>query len=66
MKKLVILSLIAPAILGLAACGAPKGGDNTVVSNDVMSNAEDTNLSVDENAATLNDTVPVDNVANAN
>ena len=66
MKKLVILSLIAPAVLGLAACGGTKGGDNIGVSNDTITNVDDTNLSVDENATVLNDTVPVDNVANAN
>ena len=65
MKKLVILSLIAPAVLGLAACGGPKV-DNSIVSNDTISNVDDTNLSADENATVLNDTVPADNVANAN
>ena len=65
MKKLVILSLIAPAILGLAACGQKDQG-NVVVSNDVVSNADDLNLTDDINASTLNDTVPVENVANAN
>ncbi|MBS1834909.1 MAG: hypothetical protein JST65_19470 [Acidobacteria bacterium] len=65
MKKIVFLSLIAPAILGLAACGDPKV-DNTTVSNDTITNIDDTNLSVDDNATVLNDTVPADNVANAN
>ncbi len=65
MKKIVILSLIAPAILGLAACGGSKEGGN-VSTGDVITNADDANLSVDDNAATLNDTVPVENVANAN
>ncbi len=43
MKKLVVLSVIAPAILGLAACGGSKpadGGDN----NAVVANADDMNL----------------------
>ena len=66
MKKLVILSLIAPAILGLAACGGGTKVDNTTVSNDTITNIDDTNLSVDDNSATLNDTVPVENVNNAN
>lgn len=65
MKKIVILSLIAPAVLGLAACGAPKT-DGNVSTGDVVTNAEDVNLTVDENVATLNDTVPVENVTNAN
>jgi len=65
MKKIAILSLIAPVVLGLAACGGSKV-DNTVVSNDVVTNADDLNLTADENTATLNDTVPTDNVANAN
>ena len=66
MKKLVILSLIAPAILGLAACGGGTKVDNTTVSNDTITNIDDTALPVDANATVLNDTVPVDNVANAN
>ena len=65
MKKLVILSLIAPAVLGLAACGQKDQG-NVVVSNDVVSNADDFNLTDDVNAADANATVPVENVANAN
>ena len=41
MKKLVVLSVIAPAVLGLAACGGNKAAaDNTVV----VSNADDVNL----------------------
>ena len=65
MKKLVILSVIAPAMLGLAACGGNAGAGNTST-NDVVANVDDANLSVDENATVLNDTVPADNVANAN
>jgi ribosomal protein L13 len=42
MKKLVVLSVIAPAVLGLAACGGNKPVDN---GNDVVvSNADDVNL----------------------
>lgn len=65
MKKIVFLSLIAPAVLGLAACGGPKV-DNTTVSNDTITNVDDTALPADANATVLNDTVPADNVANAN
>lgn len=65
MKKFLILSLIAPAVLGLAACGGNKT-DGNVSTNDVVANADDVNLTVDENATTLNDTVPVENVTNAN
>ena len=65
MKKLVILSLIAPAVFGLAACGGTKA-DGNVSTNDIVANADDVNLTVDENASTLNDTVPVANVSNAN
>jgi hypothetical protein len=65
MKKLVILSLIAPAVLGLAACGGQKDHGN-VVTNDVVSNADDFNLSDDLNTVDANATVPVENVANAN
>ena len=56
MKKLVVLSVIAPAILGLAACGGNKpvdGGDNNAA---VVANADDANLTdttnvTDENVA---------------
>ncbi|THD35046.1 MAG: circumsporozoite protein [Sphingomonas sp.] len=70
MKKLFILSLIAPAVLGLAACGGQKDQGN-VVSNDVVLNADDANLTADVNATDANTvdanaTVPVANVANAN
>lgn len=65
MKKLVILSLIAPAVLGLAACGGPKV-DNTVVSNDVVTNADDFNLTDDVNTADANTVVPADKVVNTN
>lgn len=42
MKKLVVLSVIAPAVLGLAACGGNKPVDNA--SDVVVSNADDVNL----------------------
>jgi len=55
MKKLVVLSVIAPAILGLAACGGNKaaGDENNTA---VVANADDTNLTdttniTDENVA---------------
>jgi len=66
MKKIVILSLIAPAVLGLAACGGTTDQGNVITTNDVVTNADDMNLSADENVATANDTVPVENVTNAN
>ena len=66
MKKLVILSLIAPAVLGLTACGGPKADGNVTVTNDVISNVDDLNLTDDVNTVDANATVPVDNVANAN
>ena len=66
MKKLVILSLIAPAVLGLAACGGTKGDGNVTTTNDVVSNADDSNMMGDDNMSTMNDTVPVANVTNAN
>jgi hypothetical protein len=66
MKKLVILSLIAPAVLGLAACGGPKA-DGNVTTNDVVMNADDANMMGDDmNAVDANATVPVENVTNAN
>ncbi|MGN6817307.1 MAG: hypothetical protein ACTHJR_01395 [Sphingomonas sp.] len=53
MKKLVVLSVIAPVILGLAACGGKKADD--VIDNNaaVVANADDANLAdiTDENVA---------------
>jgi ABC-type glycerol-3-phosphate transport system substrate-binding protein len=40
MKKLVVLSVIAPVVLGLAACGGNKAADNAVV----VTNTDDMNL----------------------
>jgi hypothetical protein len=40
MKKLVVLSVIAPVVLGLAACGGNKAADNAVV----VTNTDDVNL----------------------
>ncbi|WP_296612394.1 hypothetical protein [Sphingomonas sp.] len=40
MKKLVVLSVIAPVVLGLAACGGNKTADNAVV----VTNTDDVNL----------------------
>lgn len=64
MKKLVILSLIAPAVLGLSACG----GNVSNNSSEVVLNGDDANLTamddgnmVDANAVDANTTV-----ANAN
>jgi len=42
MKKLVVLSVIAPAVLGLAACGGNKPVDNG--SDVVVTNTDDVNL----------------------
>jgi ABC-type Zn uptake system ZnuABC Zn-binding protein ZnuA len=41
MKKLVVLSVIAPVVLGLAACGGTKVENSSDV---VVSNADDVNL----------------------
>ena len=65
MKKIVILSLIAPAVLGLAACGGNKV-DNTLTTNDVVANTDDFNASDDLNTVDANAVVPADNVVNAN
>jgi hypothetical protein len=56
MKKFVALSLIAPAFLGLAACGGTAATNNT--SEDVTTNVDDANLAVDGNIDVANDTVP--------
>ena len=42
MKKLVVLSVIAPVVLGLAACGGNKPVDNG--SDVVVTNTDDVNL----------------------
>lgn len=59
MKKLVVLSLIAPVALGLSACGTPANN-----SADAVVNADDANLTamddgnmVDVNTVDANVTV---------
>ena len=72
MKKLVVVSLFAPVILGLAACGGSKT-DGNVATNDVVANADDVALdaniadlnATDSNTVDANAAVPVDTVANA-
>jgi hypothetical protein len=54
MKKLVVLSVIAPVVLGLAACGGNKAaadGNNVVVSNTDDVNLTDTTNITDENVS---------------
>lgn len=54
MKKLVVLSVIAPAVLGLAACGGNKpvdDGNNVVVANTDDANLVDTTNITDENVS---------------
>lgn len=53
MKKLVVLSVIAPAVLGLAACGGNKpAADNAVVVNTTDdANLTDTTNITDENVS---------------
>lgn len=41
MKKLVVLSVIAPVVLGLAACGGNKAASDNAV---VVTNTDDMNL----------------------
>jgi protein involved in sex pheromone biosynthesis len=53
MKKLVVLSVIAPAMLGLAACGGTKvenTSDVTVTNTDDANLTETTNIT-DENVS---------------
>lgn len=55
MKKLVVLSVIAPAVLGLAACGGNKpvddGNNAVVVTNTDDANLVDTTNITDENVS---------------
>ncbi len=63
MKKIVVLSMIAPAILGLSACGGSKTPvDNTAT----VANVDDGNLSVDENSTDVIDSNLSDNATTAN
>ncbi len=62
MKKIVVLSMIAPAILGLSACG-PKAAP---VDNTTVANVDDGNLTVDENATDVIDSNLSDNATTAN
>jgi hypothetical protein len=56
MKKLVVLSVIAPVVLGLAACGGKKADEGFNNTDAVVANADDANLTdttniTDENVA---------------
>ncbi len=58
MKKLVVLSMIAPAVLGLAACNtkAPISNDTTANVAGVDENTIDTANITDENVTDVNAT----------
>lgn len=62
MKKIVVLSLIAPAILGLSACGGTT--TNTVTENTVTTVEENTTLV--DNGTDVVDTNLSDNVVTNN
>jgi hypothetical protein len=64
MKKLVVLSIIAPAILGLSACGGSTT-TNTTTTENTVSTVDDGNLTVDENATGLDSNLS-DNATTAN
>ena len=54
MKKFVVRSVIAPAVLGLAACGGNKPVDNgsdVIVTNTDDANLTDTTNITDENVS---------------
>ncbi len=63
MKKLVVLSVIAPAMLGLAACGGNKPVDNG--SDVVVTNTDDANLTDTTNVTDENVSDTVGNASNA-
>jgi hypothetical protein len=63
MKKLVVLSVIAPAVLGLAACGGNKPVDNG--SDVVVTNTDDANLTDTTNVTDENVSDTVGNASNA-
>jgi hypothetical protein len=63
MKKIVVLSMIAPAILGLSACGGSKA---PVDNSTTVANVDDGNLSVDENSTDVIDSNLSDNATTAN
>ena len=63
MKKLVVLSVIAPAVLGLAACGGNKPVDNG--SDVVVTNTDDANLTDTTNVTDENVSDSVGNASNA-
>jgi hypothetical protein len=64
MKKLVVLSVIAPVVLGLAACGGNKPVDdaNNAV---IVTNTDDANLTDTTNVTDENVSDTVDNASNA-
>jgi hypothetical protein len=63
MKKLVVLSVIAPAVLGLAACGGNKPVDNG--SEAIVANTDDANLTDTTNVTDENVSDTVGNASNA-
>ncbi len=63
MKKLVVLSMIAPAMLGLSACGGNTPANTTT--ENTVSTVDDGNLTVDENATGLDSNLS-DNATTAN
>ena len=63
MKKLVVLSVIAPAVLGLAACGGNKPVENG--SDVVVTNTDDANLTDTTNVTDENVSDSVGNASNA-
>lgn len=65
MKKIVVLSMIAPAILGLSACGGSTTTNTTTTTENTVSTVDDGNLTVDENATGLDSNLS-DNATTAN
>ena len=63
MKKLVVLSVIAPVVLGLAACGGNKPVENT--SDVVVTNTDDANLTDTTNITDENVSDVAGNASNA-
>lgn len=64
MKKLVVLSLIAPVALGLSACGSTTNNTAAEVTNTDDANLtamDDGNMTADTNTVDANATAPVTN-----
>jgi predicted small lipoprotein YifL len=64
MKKLVVLSVIAPAVLGLAACGGNKPVED-LNNSAVVTNTDDANLTDTTNVTDENVSDTVGNASNA-